>query len=47
MRWVGHVAHMEDMRNTNKVSAGNPEGKRPSENPSIGGRKIPELIFKE
>jgi hypothetical protein len=29
MRWVGHVAHIGDMRNTCKILVGKPEGKRP------------------
>jgi hypothetical protein len=28
MRWAGHVAFMEDMRNAYKISVGKPEGKR-------------------
>ena len=29
MRWVGHVAHMEQSRNAYRVLVGKPEGKRP------------------
>jgi hypothetical protein len=29
MKWVGHVAHMGEMRNTLKILVGKPEGKRP------------------
>jgi hypothetical protein len=29
MRWVGHVAHIRDMRNAYKILVGKPEGKRP------------------
>ena len=29
MRWVGHVAHMEEGRGVYKVLVGRPEGKRP------------------
>jgi hypothetical protein len=29
MRWVGHVARMGEKRNVHRLSAGNPEGKRP------------------
>ena len=29
MRWVGHVARMEEGRDVHKVVAGKPEGKRP------------------
>ena len=29
LRWAGHVAHMEESRNTYRVLVGRPEGKRP------------------
>jgi len=29
MRWVGHVAHMGEMRGAYRVLVGKPEGKRP------------------
>jgi hypothetical protein len=29
MRWVGHAAHMGEMRNAHNILAGKPEGKRP------------------
>jgi len=29
MRWAGHVAHVEDMRNSYKIFIRKPEGKRP------------------
>ena len=29
MRWVGHVAHMEQGRGVHRVLVGKPEGKRP------------------
>jgi hypothetical protein len=29
MGWVGHVAHIGEMRNLYKTFVGNPEGKRP------------------
>ena len=29
MRWVGHVARMEEGRDVHKVLVGKPEGKRP------------------
>jgi hypothetical protein len=29
MRWAGHVARMEEMRNAYRLLAGKPEGKRP------------------
>jgi hypothetical protein len=28
MRWVGHVEHMGEMRNVQKILVGKPEGKR-------------------
>jgi len=28
MAWVGHVVHMDEMRNTCKLLAGKPEGRR-------------------
>jgi hypothetical protein len=38
MRWVGHVAHMEEMRNEYKILVGKLKGKRPLHNPGIDGR---------
>jgi hypothetical protein len=38
MRWVGHVARMEEGRGVCGVLVGRPEGKRPLENIGIGGR---------
>jgi hypothetical protein len=29
IRWVGNVAHMEEMKNEYKILVGKPEGKRP------------------
>jgi len=29
MRWAGHVARTEEMRNANKILVGEPEEKRP------------------
>jgi hypothetical protein len=29
MRWAGHVAHTDEMRNAYKLLVGKPEGKRP------------------
>jgi len=29
MRWVGHVAHMEERRGAHRVLVGKPEGRRP------------------
>jgi hypothetical protein len=33
MRWVGHVARMEEGRNVYRVLVGKPEGKRPHRRP--------------
>jgi hypothetical protein len=33
MRWVGHIAHMEKMRNAYKIFIKKPEGKRPCGRP--------------
>jgi len=29
VRWVGHVAHMRELRNEHKILVRKPEGKRP------------------
>jgi hypothetical protein len=29
MRWVGHIAHMGEMRNAYKIMVGKPKGKKP------------------
>jgi hypothetical protein len=29
IRWVGHVAHMEEMRNAHKILVLKPEGNKP------------------
>jgi len=42
MRWVGHVARMEDRRTVYRVVEGKPEGKRPLGRP----RRIPEYNIK-
>ena len=34
MRWAGHVARMEEVRDMYKVLVGKPEGKRPLRRPS-------------
>jgi hypothetical protein len=40
MRWVGHVAHMEEGRGVYRVLVRRPEGKRPLGKPRhIGGRR--------
>jgi hypothetical protein len=33
LRWVGHVAHMGEMRNVCKILVGKPEGKRSLQRP--------------
>ena len=33
LRWVGHVARMEEGRSAFKMATGNPRGKRPLESP--------------
>ena len=33
LRWAGHVARMEQLRNAYRVLVGKPEGKRPLERP--------------
>jgi hypothetical protein len=33
MRWAGHVERMREKRNTYRILAGEPEGKRPLERP--------------
>jgi hypothetical protein len=35
MGWVGHVAHIGEMRNAYSVLVGKPEGKRPLGRPKI------------
>jgi hypothetical protein len=45
MRWVGHVACMEGMRNAYKMFIGKPEGKRPLKELDIDGRITLEWIF--
>jgi hypothetical protein len=47
MRWVGHVAHMEKMRNSYNISFGKSEGKRPLEDLGVGGKIILELILEK
>jgi hypothetical protein len=40
MRWVGHVEHMEEMRNAYKILVGKPEGKKHLEDKGVDGRII-------
>jgi hypothetical protein len=37
IRWEGNVVHTERMRNSLKISAGKPEGKRPLRKPRRRG----------
>jgi hypothetical protein len=40
MRWVGHVAHMGDMRNMYKILVRKPKGKRPHRRPRYTWKNI-------
>jgi hypothetical protein len=40
MKWAGHVAHMREMRNSQEILAGKPEGKSYLEDLGVGGRII-------
>jgi hypothetical protein len=40
MRWTGHVACMEDMRNVCSILVGRPEGKNHSKDLGVDGRII-------
>jgi hypothetical protein len=42
MRWAGHIASMEEMRNVYKIRVGKAEGKRPLGRPGLDGRIILE-----
>jgi hypothetical protein len=46
MRWVGHVAQMEQVRNAYRILLGKPEGKRPLGCPKLDGRIILKWIIK-
>ncbi len=46
MRWVGHVARMEEGRGVHKVLVGKPEGKRPLGEQDVDGRIILRWIFR-
>jgi hypothetical protein len=39
MRWVGHVAHVEEIRNAYRILVGKPKGERPLKL-GVGGRII-------
>jgi len=47
MRWVEHVARMENRRGTHKALVGKPEGKRRHGNPRCGWKGNIKLIFKK
>jgi hypothetical protein len=36
MKWVGHVAHIGEIRNAHKILVGKPEGKRPFRRLGVG-----------
>jgi hypothetical protein len=40
MRWMGHRAHVGEMRNGENILVGKPEGKRLLEDPGVGRRVI-------
>jgi len=45
VRWIGHVAHMGEMRNACKTLVGKPEGKKPFGRLGIDGKIIVEWIL--
>jgi hypothetical protein len=47
MRWAGHVAHMEEMRNAFSISIGKCEGKRPLGRPRLDGKVILQCILRK
>ena len=47
MRWVGHVARMEERRGVYRILVGNPERKRVLGRPGVDGRIILRWIFKK
>ena len=40
LRWLGHVARMEEGRGVHKLLVGKPEGKRPLADQDVDGRII-------
>jgi hypothetical protein len=47
MGWVGHVAHMEEVRNAYSILDGEPEGKRPLGRPRHRWEDNVRMDFKE
>ena len=47
LRWVGHVAHMEEGRGVHKVLVGNPEGKSPLGRPRRRWKDNIKMGFQE
>jgi len=47
MGWVGHVAHMEEVRNAYSILVGEPEGKRPLGRPRHRWEDNIRMDFKE
>jgi hypothetical protein len=45
MRWMGHIAHMEELRNIYNILVVKPEGKRHLGRPGVSGRIILEWIL--
>ena len=46
LRWVGHIARMEEGRSTYKILTGTPAGKRPLGRP-VDGRTMLEWVLKK
>jgi hypothetical protein len=47
MRWVGHVAHMGEMRNMYKILVGNLKARDHSDVLGVGGRIILEWMLEK
>jgi hypothetical protein len=47
MRWAGHVARMQAIRNANKILVGKPEGKRPLGRPRRRWEGNIKLVLRE
>ena len=46
MRWSGHVARIMERRGLYRILMGNPERKKPLEDPGVDGRIILKWIIK-